>query len=104
MELAIQIFLAAMGVSVISMAVTMSELFKPFRGFVASKNKWAGQLVSCPYCFSHWVSAAVVLVLGLHLPFWSHEVSTVALIFALIVLSAPFSWVLFASYSVMGVE
>jgi hypothetical protein len=104
MELIFQLGLAAMGVAVISMAVTMSSIFQPFRTWLGKKNKWLGKLFSCPYCFSHWVSLAMVLALGLQLPFWSHWMSTIALTFSLIVLSAPFSWALFSSYSVMGIE
>ncbi len=100
----LQFVALAMGVSVISMAVTMSEIFKPMRMFIGRRNLWFGKLFSCPYCFSHWVSLGTVLLMDYRFPFWSFWPSTVLTTFALIVCSAPFSWVLFRSYADMSLE
>lgn len=100
----VQFLVLAMGVSVVSMAVTLSEIFKPMRQFIGKRSRWFGKLFSCPYCFSHWVSLGAVLVSDFRLPFWGYWPSTVLTTFALIVCCAPFSWVLFRSYSDMSVD
>ncbi len=58
-------FLAALiivlPVSVVSYTVTRSELFATLRNrIIRPRSKWLGQLVTCPYCFSHWVAFPAV--------------------------------------------
>jgi hypothetical protein len=57
-----QIVVLAFVVSPISLTVTKTAVFKPFREFIKSHSVWLGKLFSCPYCFSHWTSFAVVAV------------------------------------------
>lgn len=49
-------------VSPICLTITKTKVFKPLRTFIMSKNEWLGKLFSCPYCFGHWTSFAVVAV------------------------------------------
>ena len=56
----IKIVVLAFVVSPISLTVTKTEVFKPFRGWMKTHSKFFGKLFSCPYCFSHWTSFAVV--------------------------------------------
>jgi uncharacterized protein DUF1360 len=44
----------------ISFTVTETKLFKPFRELIKRKNLFLGELVSCGYCFGHWVAFAFV--------------------------------------------
>jgi hypothetical protein len=55
----------------ISLAVTKSQVFTPFRDFFfnrATQTRWGKfmawlyDLVSCPYCFSHWVALVMIAV------------------------------------------
>ena len=104
MNLILRVALAAVSVSVVTMAIAMSKLFEPVRAAVQDRTSWGGNLISCPYCLSHWVSFAAVLVFGLRLPFWNELASLLVLTATLIVASAPVSWLLFMSYSVMKIE
>jgi len=45
-----------------SITVSKSLIFERFREWIATKNDFLYNLVSCPYCFSHWV--AMFLVVG----------------------------------------
>lgn len=46
----------------ISFTVAETKLFKPVREWIKGKNSFCGELVSCGYCFSHWVAFALVAV------------------------------------------
>lgn len=43
-----------------SFAVTESRLFQPLREWAGMKNRFAGRVLSCGYCFGHWAALAVV--------------------------------------------
>lgn len=49
-------------VSAITLTVTKTKVFKPLRTFLLSHCEWLGKLFSCPYCFSHWTSFAMVAI------------------------------------------
>jgi hypothetical protein len=46
----------ALATSAVSVTITRSGMFLGLRRVVASRNKWIGELLQCPYCMSHWVS------------------------------------------------
>lgn len=52
----------ATAIAVISIDVTYTSIFEPARVWVANKSDWFGELVSCPWCFSHWVAAASLVI------------------------------------------
>ena len=56
-----QLIVLAFAVATISVTITESRLFKGFREWIASHWAWGGELVSCPYCFGHWVALPVTL-------------------------------------------
>jgi hypothetical protein len=43
----------------ISFSVTETKLFKPLREWVKEKSEFLGALLSCGYCFGHWVAFAL---------------------------------------------
>jgi Protein of unknown function (DUF1360) len=45
---------------VISLTLTKSKLFSPMRKWIRYRSDWLGELVSCPYCTSHWVGGLLV--------------------------------------------
>lgn len=45
----------------VSLTVTRAKVTARFRSAVQARSAWFGELVSCPYCFSHWASLALVL-------------------------------------------
>ncbi|MFC1639018.1 hypothetical protein ACFL26_01975 [Patescibacteria group bacterium] len=52
----------AFAVAAVSLTVTRSSLFAPWRGWLDRRRnrfwKFLDKLFSCPYCFSHWVAVA----------------------------------------------
>ncbi len=46
----------------ISFTVTETKAFQPVRGWTKSKNRFLGELVSCGYCFGHWIAFALVAI------------------------------------------
>lgn len=46
----------------ISFTVTETKLFRPVREAVKRNSAFLGGLVSCGYCFGHWVSFGLVAV------------------------------------------
>ena len=56
----IKVVILAMAVSPASLTITKTKVFKPFREAVAKRSYWLGELFSCPYCLSHWLSFGAV--------------------------------------------
>ena len=52
----IEICLLSSAIAVISLTLTQTLIFKGFRKWVKFKNHFFGDLISCPYCASHWIS------------------------------------------------
>jgi hypothetical protein len=46
----------------ISFSVTETKLALPLRDWVKKKNYFLGELISCSYCFGHWVALALVVL------------------------------------------
>ncbi|HLP46785.1 MAG TPA: DUF1360 domain-containing protein [Candidatus Kapabacteria bacterium] len=46
----------------ISFTMTETKLFKPFREWLKKKSTFLGDLLSCGYCFGHWVAFSLVAV------------------------------------------
>ncbi len=57
-----KIVLLSIAVSAFSLTVTRAKVTGSFRDRMAKKNKFFGDLVNCPYCFSHWVAAVAVIL------------------------------------------
>ena len=89
----VRLALLAPAVAVVSMTVTMSKLFSPLRKVAKSGSEWLGELLSCPYCISHWVALAAVLVL---VPFTS-VAWVVAQVFTLVAFAMPWCWLIYQS-------
>lgn len=57
-----------LAVSLVTMGVTQTiareRLFAPVRARLGGKETWPGYLISCPYCVSHWIAAALVPLTG----------------------------------------
>lgn len=46
----------------ISFTITETSLFKPLREWMKTKSTFLGDLLSCGYCFGHWVAFALVAI------------------------------------------
>lgn len=42
--------------------VTRTKITAGLRDWTMKHNKWLGQLLSCPFCLSHWLAAIGVLI------------------------------------------
>jgi len=49
------LLILSMAGGVITVTVTRSSLFEPIRSWGAGRSELLGALLSCPYCFGHWV-------------------------------------------------
>lgn len=49
-----------LAIAAISLTVTKANVSRPLRDRMALRSKWLGELVSCPFCFSHWLAFAAV--------------------------------------------
>jgi hypothetical protein len=61
LELMIEIIFLSFVTASISFTVTEKELFKPLREWT-EKIFFFGTLLSCGYCFDHWVAFALVAI------------------------------------------
>lgn len=59
-----QIFVVSAVVMGLSHTIAKEKIFEPLRERLGGKETWAGYLVSCPYCCSHWIAFAVVPLTG----------------------------------------
>jgi len=50
----------------LSHMITRERLFHGLRARLGGKETWAGYLVSCPYCVSHWIALVLVPVTGVY--------------------------------------
>lgn len=86
----------------ISMTTAKSKIFQPLRDWITAKSPWLGEGVSCPYCTSHWVSLALMLVyhprpLTCDVAIIDYFVATMMMV----ALSSVSSWVIFQAYAAM---
>ncbi len=77
----------------ISFTVTKTKIFKPLREWTKKKNGFFGELVSCGYCFGHWVAFVIVAIFQSKLfdKWWIFDYFLTALIIAWL---AAFQWAL----------
>lgn len=52
----------ALATAAISVTVSKARIFAFVRGWIASRSRRLGELVSCSYCTSHWVAIGLVAV------------------------------------------
>ena len=71
----LRLFVLALPVAAVSWTVTHEELFREVQSYCVDRSK-SGQslpvrkffyLLTCEYCFSHYVSAAMLVMTGFHL-------------------------------------
>lgn len=77
----------------ISFTVTETKLFLPLREWMKGKKSFLGELLSCGYCFSHWVAFALVALFKPKLfeSWWLFDYFLTAIVIAWL---SAFQWVL----------
>jgi Protein of unknown function (DUF1360) len=58
----IQFLILGLGVGLISLTLVKGTIFKRLRDEVAYRSDFFGELLSCPYCTSHWVAAIAMVI------------------------------------------
>lgn len=55
--------LIEMGVAtgVAALTITRARPIRPLRDWIFLHSLWWGELISCPYCMSHWIAAVFIL-------------------------------------------
>lgn len=94
------VIVLSLAVSSISVTVTRSKVFAPFRAWIGARHEKLGGLFSCFYCLSHWLAAAFVLVyqprlLSLWLP-----LDLVVAVFAIVTIASIFSGLTILSFRI----
>jgi hypothetical protein len=77
----------------ISFTVTETKLFQPLREWVKHKNHFLAGMLSCGYCFGHWLALALVVIYGYSrfTAWWPLDYFLTALVIAWL---SAFQWIL----------
>jgi|ERR1700748_1513376 len=78
----INLIIISLAIASISYTISKGEIFRSIRLFICKHSKFIGQLISCPYCLSHWVSATIMFII-----YKSFNLDFVIMTFAAITLS-----------------
>ena len=107
----VRLLIISLAVSAISMTLTKAMIFKGFRDWLKDHNDWLGELFSCPYCTSHWVSFGFVVIYG-PLPLaskfidWSFQpvIDFIVTVFATVTIAAFASGLIYRAFEPMSVN
>ena len=88
-----QIIYLSLATASISFTVTEMKHFMPLREWVKKKNSLLGELLSCGYCFGHWIAFGLVAVYQPKLfnAWWLIDYFLTALLIAWL---SAFQWIL----------
>ena len=59
-----EIILLALAVASTSVTISKSNALEWLRNLVSKLGRWPEELIHCPYCLSHWIAAAGVLLMA----------------------------------------
>jgi len=98
------VLLLSMATAVVAMTITKATLFKDFRGWSKKQSRLLGELMSCPFCMSFWISAAAVFYYKPR-PVVSDiaGIDYVTSVLIIVCLSSFWCGLIFKAYSQMGV-
>ncbi len=77
----LQLIIISLAVASISFTISKSSIFKPVRLFICKHSSFLGELFSCPYCISHWVS------FGFCIFYYKFDLTFIVMMFASVTLS-----------------
>ena len=92
----IELIIISLAVSSASYSISRTEIFKPIRLRICKAWPWAGKLISCPYCLSHWISFGSMFYF-----YKTFSVEVLILTFAMITLSAIWTGMISRSFDFM---
>lgn len=60
----INLIIISLAIASISYTISKGGIFRPMRLYICkTESKFLGELISCPYCVSHWVSWIIMFVI-----------------------------------------
>jgi hypothetical protein len=95
------IILCSVAVGCVSLTITKSKIFEPVRDYVEGWD-FISDLINCPYCISHWVSAGAYLLFR---PYLIEDGARNFLMcfFLMIALATPVVFLIYKMYGWMSV-
>jgi|GEM_PF-1657724 len=95
----LSLVILAFATSAVSLTISKAGIFESVRHWVADHNEWLGELVSCPYCTSHWVS---LLLVSIYRPVVVQSgawiIDLAVSVFTIVAMAAMISWLVYRSY------
>jgi len=83
LEIMLTLIILSAATAGLSMTISKSKITLSLRNYLIRNIPWLGELLSCPYCVSHWVAAIFVIFLSpLTIPF-----TPIITIFAIVAIS-----------------
>lgn len=77
----IQLIIISLAIASISFTISKSSIFRSSRLFIYKYSNFFGELFSCPYCISHWISFIFCLY------YYKFNVDFIVMMFANVTLS-----------------
>ena len=77
----IQLIIISLAVASISFTISKSSIFKQVRFIINKYSSFFGELFSCPYCISHWISFIFCVY------YYNFNVTFIVMLFANVTLS-----------------
>lgn len=98
----IQFLILASSVAAVSFTIAKTKVTAPLRVKIMLRNEWFGNLFSCPYCLSHWLSFGAVAVYRLTIIDKVPVVDYVVTAMSMVALSALFLGVMAWAVKTIG--
>jgi hypothetical protein len=57
---AIQLLEIGVATGVAALTISRARPLRPLRWLIQKYSNWWGELISCPYCMSHWIGALLI--------------------------------------------
>ena len=100
----ITIAILALATASVSMTLSKAQIFAGLRKWLLDGcwlRVWVGELLSCPYCTSHWVALVLVLAYRPILVQAWLPLDLAVAVFVIVTLAAPLQWVIFKVFAAM---
>ena len=92
-------FILSLVISGVSFTVTVTSIFKPVREIVSKIHHKIEELIHCPWCFSHWLTFILLLIIGEWIEITGKSVLDFLLTsFGMITISGVIHYVLLRAY------
>jgi hypothetical protein len=101
MTIVLQLLLISAAVGACSMTISKGKVFAQAREWLLERAPFLGELVSCPYCTSHWLALFVVVCYHPQL-IPNSILNFLVLVFTIVMGASVSAAVVYHSYSGMG--